>query len=206
MQATTRALAILAISTLLLAPVANSVLDEAMAAADRIPFRDADWMIEPPEQDPPEDPPEPEEGDQTMETEAPSQAPSQCSLEREVVALWNHEPPEDDPATAAEQRVFGPSQIPFDVTNKTRALGIAFDATNLTGQIEALVYQSGHSDDPVFSIDRSRTVPDDINVTGTVTPPELEPDTWFAELSYESHYDELVFFVVEFSCAEEGEA
>ncbi len=204
MQETTRALGILALAVLLVAPVANTVLDEALAAADRLPFRDADWDIQPPDQDPPEDPPE-GEGDQDGDADAPTQGGASCPLQRDIVALFNHPPVDEDPldATAARSDSTGtPAQRTFEVTNRTRGLGIAFEVDNATGTLEALVHADGQEDTPAFSVDKSNPAPDSLNVTGTVTPPELEPGPWIAQLSHESHHDELVFFVVAFSCQE----
>lgn len=205
MDQTTRALVVVAASALLLAPVVNGVLQEAVATADRVVLEDADWEPDPPEDppdDPPEDPPD-QEPPEELEGNATAGAQPSCEIEEEIVALWNHEDPQEDPVAGSSNRTQTPSPQDFEVTNRTLALGIGIEITNMTGRVSASV-GSQSSDDPAYSNQWQHTSESDGSDEATISREQLEEGTWEASLTHEgSVHDELTFVVLEFSCRED---
>lgn len=195
MDRTTRALAVVAAAAVLLVPVVNGVLEEAVATADRVVLDEADWDREPPEDPPDAEPPEDAEGNVS------AGGGSTCPLTRELVAGWNHDKPDQDPLTAAENRSQDPTTQSFEVTNRTRALGIALEVTNMTGEIAASVYAEGGEDEAPFQVQQRHDLPANVTEGSTISPPALEPGTWTAELQHQrNHHDELTFVVIAFTC------
>lgn len=208
MDQTTRALAVLAAAVVLLAPLVNGVLEEAAATADRVFLKDTDWNGDPPE-DPPDQPP-PEDlnrSDLDRNMTGPGGGQPNCEVERRLVAGWNHESYEEDPLTAAGNRSQLDSPQAFEVNDTDIGMGVAFTAENVSGTLEASVYQDGQSENPVFEVDKQQPLEEDLNDDGEYTPPQLKPGTWYASLDNEgAHYDTLQFVVFLFSCPQEGSA
>lgn len=205
MNRTTRAIAVLAGAIVLLAPVVTTVLEETLASADRAPFQETDWRMDPPDQDPPEDLPEGDE-ESPFEEEGPGPTPG-CEIEREIVAFWHHPRHEEDPQAAMQNRTLGPTAQPFPVTEATRGLGIALEASNATGTLEASVHPEGRQDEAPFYEQRSNMMMEPVEATSTITPPELAPGTWEATLDHQaSNHEELTFVVVAFNCVQEDPA
>jgi hypothetical protein len=176
------------------------VLEEAVATADRVVFDDADWN-----RDPPEDPPDDAEGEPPEDLEGQGGgAQGSCPLEREVVALWDHANPSEDPAGAAEDRSVSPTSQSFEVDNRTRALGYALEAANMTGQLSASIHPQEDPTSAPFETEKRRTTPGNVSEEGTIPSSELSEGPWTAELDRAANYDELTFVVIAFSCQEEA--
>lgn len=203
MDQTTRALAVLAAATLILAPLVNGVLEEAAATADRIFLKDTDWTGDPPE-DPPDQPPPEDLERNDLEGNISGAGGASCTPERRLVAGWQHDAYTDDPVTAVDNRTGQPSPQTFEVTEDDIGLGIAFTALNVTGQLSASVYQEGQGDENApWSEDKQSPLEEDLHSSSEITPPELTSGEWVAELNHETAtYDKLRFLVFAFSCQE----
>lgn len=204
MDQTTRALAVLAAATLILAPLVNGVLEEAAATADRIFLKDTDWTGDPPEDPPDQPPPEDLDANQQEGNLTGQAGGASCTPERRLVAAWQHDAYTKDPLTAAQNRTSQPSPQTFEVSEDDIGLGIAFDALNVSGTLSASVHQDDQdTDNAPWSVDKQQPLEEDIHNPGKITPPTLSAGTWVAELQHEgAHYDELTFLVFAFSCQE----
>lgn len=206
MNRTTRVIALLAGAIVLLAPVVNTVLDETLASADRAPFQDTDWRVDPPDRDPPDDVPEGDEEGPIEDEAGPGPTPD-CAIEEEVVAAWHHPSPSEQPEQAVQNRSSLPSTQPFTVTEETMGLGIALEATNATGTLEASVHPEDQQEEAPFYERRSNMVLEDVDATSTVPRDDLSPGTWEATLDHQaSNHEELLFIVVAFNCVQEDAA
>ncbi len=205
MNPTTRVITVLAGAIVLVAPVVNTVLDETLASADRSPFQETDWRVDPPDGDPPDDPPEGDE-DNPLEEEREGGPTSQCEIEEHLVAGWHHPSPEEDPAQAVQNRTASSTQT-FTVTEDTMGLGIHLEATNVTGALEASVYPQGDRSQAPFYEQRSNMILENMEATSTVSQDDLTLGTWEALLNHwESNHEELTFIVVAFTCIQEENA
>lgn len=210
MDQTTRALAVLAAATLILAPLVNGILSDAAATADRLFLQNADWEADPPlpeeyEGEPPEDPPEGE-----MErngTQAQGRAPT-CQIQEEPTeAVWHHAnvTEQDQAQQAVASRVVDPQTKTFTVTDDHIGLGVELRIEELYGSVTARVYPEGAPDQAVFEYERSNALGDDPVKRSTETRPELTSGTWVAELDYhQASYSNLTFGVVLASCQGAG--
>ncbi len=161
MEDTTRALTVLAISALLLAPVMNGVLADAAKTADRLFLKDADWQGDPPDELPDDFEGEPPEGE--YEGEPPDDlpddlegegqnAPPPCNFEiTELVSVY-HENPNEDPSSAFSGRAndaFDGTR-PFTVEDHHLAVRAQATVVNLTGTISLSVYPENDTDRPLI--------------------------------------------------------
>lgn len=214
MDATTRALAVLATVLLVLAPMVNGVLSEAAETADRLFLRDVDYEGEvpddldgePPEGEPPEgDPPEDLPPD---EREGPGQGPGggACTVETETVAGWNHTDPSQDPGGAIASRVgdVNREQQTFEITEDHIGLLAVINYTNLRGSLSGQIYDADDPETVAFSFDHPNNLGESYADSGATPRERLTVGTWIAELEFrQAAYDTLEFVVVLGHCVQE---
>lgn len=211
MDDTTRAMAVLAAATLILAPLVNGVLEEAAATADRIFLKDSDWTGDPPENPPDVDPPdkEPPEDLNQSDLDGNYTGPgggASCNLERRLAAGWQHRTYQEDPTTAVQERRLNQATQPIDVREDDVGMGIAFQSNNTTGALNASVYPEGQQENPPWYVDHPTTgFRDKLSEDGKITRPDLTTGRWIARLDVsQAEYDDLTFVVFLFSCQQEA--
>lgn len=209
MDQTTRALAVLGIATLMVAPLVNGVLADAAQTADRLFLKDADWQGDPPlpedyRGDPPEDPPD---GDEDRNLTGPAGGQPTCQIEEErTEAIWYHPSVQNDTGEALTSRASFENQREFTVEDRHIGLGVRLEVTDLRGPFSAQVYEKDNPDHVVFEIDNPAAFGDDISKDSTETRPELTTGTYVAEMSTEgASYDELTFASILATCAGQGD-
>lgn len=204
MEKTTRALAVLAASVLVLAPIVNGVLQEAAATADRVFLKETDWTREPPEDPPEGEPPEDlNRSDLEGNLTGPGGARPSCTIREQVGAFWRHEQRGNGTA-AVSNRSTDPTQQSFEIGDRDIGIGVRLLAENVTGSFSAYVYQEGQQENPVFAVEKqSNPLPETIQERSTTRRPELANGTWIAELNYQgASYERLQFVVVIAHCVE----
>lgn len=207
MDRTTRALAVLGVATLMVAPLVNGVLADAARTADRLFLKDADWQGDPPlpedyQGDPPEDLPE---GDDQRNVTAPGGRPP-CQIQEEPTdAIWHHPSLQNETGPAITSRASFETQREFDVEDRHIGLGVRIEVTDLRGQLSARVYEKANPDHVVFEIDKPAAFGDDVADDSTETRPNLVSGTYVAELEVQgATYDELTFASILASCSGQG--
>jgi hypothetical protein len=194
LDATTRALAVLATVLLVLAPMVNGVLAEAAKTADRLFLRNVDYQGEAPddlEGDPPEgEPPEGEPPDEPppgeREGEGPGGGGGSCTVETEPVAVWNHEDPGDpqQPGQGLFPRASDPEEQTFEITEEHIGLGAFYNYTNLRGSLSGQVYEADDPENVVFSFDHPNKLGASDADSGSVPRESLTVGTWVAQLDF----------------------
>lgn len=203
MDQTSRAVAVLAVSALLLAPLVNGVLEEAAATADRVFLKETDWNA-----DPPEDPPQQEPPEEINQTEGnltgPSGASPNCSITERWGPRWVHRSMSEDPQAGASNRSTDPIRKTFEITENDVAFGGLLNVTDLRGVFSMYVYPEGQDRESGWHYEkRSNPFEADVEKTHTTRRPDLSTGTWVAELNYRSaNYDSLQFLIRIASCAE----
>lgn len=205
MDQTTRALAVLGIATLMVAPLVNGVLADAAQTADRLFLKDADWDGDPPlpedyQGDPPEDLPE---GDEQRNLTGPAGARPTCQIQEEPTeAIWHHPSVQNDTGNAVAQRASFSNEREFTVEDRHIGLGVRLEITDLRGRFSAQVYEKDNPDHVVFEIDKPAAFGDDVSQDSTETRPELTSGTYVAQMSAEgATYGELTFASILATCA-----